>query len=243
MNLLQRSEVEAEGSGFFLQRVEESLLISLFVVVGAGVAIGSAGFEHRVEDDSEFVSGGFDGGRAPVPGLDSAEEGTEGAAGSLQSLSGKPEGLCGTVGVNDGRLFGQRSASGDPFVRREGKPRGEVSLARPRTHIRTGFRKDGEHRRCFQSIDCRQIDTGHLEDESACIEPRLIFATSGPLLVCQTGTITLFVKSGKGSGDLLVTRVEFPAILLEQLDSLTKREQMFVTIVAPQSLGDGLLRT
>lgn len=79
--------------------------IALFVVIDAGIAIRSAGFEHGVEDGREFVSRGFDGGCAAVPGLDSTEEGTNGAAGSLQRLSRKPESLCCAVGMNDGRLL------------------------------------------------------------------------------------------------------------------------------------------
>jgi len=61
MNLLNRSEVEAELGGLFLQGVNETFAIASLVVVDTRFAVLGFVLEHRVEDEGELVSGCFDG--------------------------------------------------------------------------------------------------------------------------------------------------------------------------------------
>ena len=61
MNLLNRSEVEAELGGLFLQGVNETFAIASLVVVDTRFAVLGFVLEHRVEDEGQLVSGCFDG--------------------------------------------------------------------------------------------------------------------------------------------------------------------------------------
>jgi len=71
--------LEAKSGGLFVEAADEVVLVFLFVVTHAGVAILLAVFEHSVNDPGQFVRHGFDRLGSIEPCSQAAAEGAKGA--------------------------------------------------------------------------------------------------------------------------------------------------------------------
>ena len=146
--------------------------------VGSWVVIDERAVEGAVDENGELARGGGDGlGLADAHGQSSVE-GPEGGLAADETHGGDAQHAGGAVRRGLG-FTAEPATAGDPVLRREGEPGGEVVFAGPARRGGADLGDQLENAVGGEAIDLREIDAGQVVECRTDVDVRFIAARRG----------------------------------------------------------------
>ena len=151
-----RNELSIECTGLAWQPLQPLLAESGFIMFHAFVHILRAKFEHAVNQRGELVGHGGDGFGGAQAGSQASIVSPQSTVAVQQILSRQAQGVSRAVDHVAGAAS-EHSATADPVVRTEAKPRSEVFVALPPAQVQADRRDEGWGGEHLDAVDAGEV--------------------------------------------------------------------------------------
>lgn len=242
-NLIFRTghELQSEFFRFARQGFERPLFDLIIVLFLADVGVVDAALQHSVDQERQFVCRGDDSLRFSDAGTETATKSAKRAFAAKQALGVQAKNSSSAADRLTCSAF-EQTAPGDFVIGAQAEPRDEMFFCRPWTHVDADLGNQTQSCRFANAIDPRQIRAADSKRFFSNVELYLIpLFPYDPLPGGSEAAIGFTFQTANMLRDLLIAFGDLLLIMVERIQRLPQRKEMFGAVIAFKSLLDSRL--